>query len=216
LLAAWALRSNIGLQAGGLAYVLTLVGMTLIFPYAGARGGFFHAGAALQPLFWALTPVGLARFVTWGANTRGWHVKRATRVFGVGLLVLACLLSIFVLGERVIGWGQANPPWGSSYEYYGRLETELQRLGASPDDLVLVNNPPGYYLASQRQAIVIPDGDIQALLAAATRYQASYVLLEPDHPRGLSELYKFPHDAPRLKLLWSDGQTHILQVVKEP
>jgi hypothetical protein len=55
---AWHHRRDFRVQMGLLAWLLTFVIMTVVFPFAGARGGFFHSGAALQPLFWALAPAG--------------------------------------------------------------------------------------------------------------------------------------------------------------
>jgi hypothetical protein len=197
---------------GGLAWLLTLVMMTIAFPFAGARGGFFHSGAALQPLFWAVASVGFGEAISWGVRARGWKERRANLMFATMLVVIIATLSVFIVGGRVLGWGPGNQPWGASQDAYQQLEQRLLALGASPSDIVLVNNPPGYYLASNRAAIVIPNGDEQTLLSVAKRYNAHYLILEYNHPRGLDELYSSPDDFPHLLLLWSDGNSQIFQI----
>lgn len=194
--------------AGILAWFLTLGVMSFIFPFAGARGGFFHSGAALQPLFWALAVVGLETFLAWGGRVRGWGIKQARVVFSIAIIGMVLGLSIFVLKQRMFG----EDGWDRGHQDYQALENELQALGASPEDTVLVNNPPGYYLASGRLSVVIPDGDSQTLLAAARHYFVEYIILEYNHPEGLDDLYESPHSYSELQLIWSNGATHIFQV----
>ncbi len=66
----WHMRKDRRIQLAGLAWLLTLGAMTIIFPFAGARGGFFHSGAALQTVWWVLAPLGLERVVAWGSRKR--------------------------------------------------------------------------------------------------------------------------------------------------
>jgi hypothetical protein len=213
---AWHHRRDFRVQIGVFSWLLTFAIMTVVFPFAGARGGFFHSGAALQPLFWALAPVGLARFIDWGSRVRGWKKQQARLVFRGAVIVLVISLSTFIVGERVIGWGRDVHPWDTSRQTYIYMEQKLQDLGAEPSDIVMVNNPPGYYLASGRQAIVIPNGDPKTLLAAAERYRACYVLLEKNHPRPLNHLYNNPRNVDGFQLLWSDGLIHFLLVDGSP
>ena len=70
VLGLWKLRRARAVQVGLFAWVLTFAIMTFLFPFQGARGGFFHSGAALQPLFWAAVPAGLEVFIAWGVKVR--------------------------------------------------------------------------------------------------------------------------------------------------
>ncbi len=190
---AWRLRRRLAVQTGALAWALLLLVMSLLFPFAGARGGFFHAGAALQPLAWALAPAGLDAFVRWGEARRGWQRGQARRVFGGGALALAALLSGLLFVQRVPG------VWGGSEAHYQRVETWLQAQGAPASAVVMVNNPPGYHLVSGRPAIAVPYGGLESLLAAARRYGARYLILEPNYRGGpLETLYRRPPSALRL------------------
>lgn len=189
------------MRLGALAWLLTFLAMTALFPYPGARGGFFHSGAATQPLFWAVAPVGLQVFVDWGSRRRGWRKDRAGALFGVGLVLLAVMLTALIVQGRVLGPRPSSSAWDGGSATYARLERALRRVGAGRDEVVMVNNPPGYYLASSRPAIVIPDGDVDTILDAARHYQARYLWLEANHPELLASLYRQPGDRPGLRYL---------------
>ncbi len=212
LLGLWKHRSDVRVRAAIIGWLLTFLSMSLAFPFVGARGGFFHSGAALQPLFWAVVPSGLRVAIDAGHCWRGWQVDQARRFFSVGLVLLALLLSGQIVRQRIIGPDFQQPLWDQSTKSYQELEEFLQSLGAEMGQTVLVNNPPGYYLASGRPAIVIPDGDLEMALNAAGRYQAEYLLLEVNHPRPLQELYVEPHDRPGFRYLGSAGGTHIFAI----
>jgi hypothetical protein len=212
LVGAWRLRGDLRVQAGLLAWGLTLVSMTVFFPFPGSRGGFFHSGAAVQPLFWALAPVGLDSFVKWGNRRRGWKIEQGILVFGIGLVVMAFGLSVVAVQRRVIGPDFSNPAWSQSDLVYVDIEAALIEAGAEQGEAVLINNPPGFYLASGRPAVVIPDGSVDTLRQAAARYQVSYFVLEPNHPQPLEPLYQAPGDRPGLVYLTSIGGTQIYYV----
>ncbi|MFQ5616570.1 MAG: hypothetical protein ACE5GO_08940, partial [Anaerolineales bacterium] len=177
VLGLWRLRNHPTVRTGVGVWLLTFVVMTVVFPFAGVRGGFFHSGAALQPLFWAVVPVGLDMFIRWGARRRGWRAGQARRVFRAGLVLLAFLLTGKLIWGRSIGPYLAGAP-RQDVESYRVVEQSLQKMGVGAGEIVMVNNPPGYFLASERPAIVIPYGDLATVLRAAKTYQARYLLLE--------------------------------------
>lgn len=211
----WRLRHERLMRLGALIWGVTMGAMTLIFPFAGARGGFFHSGAAFQPLFWATVPVGLEGFIAWGNRLRGWRASQARWFFQSGLLLLAGVLSVIIVTNRVLRTNGRNPGdsqrWSESMARYVHLEQALQALAPAEGAVILVNNPPGFYLASGRSSIAIPDGDIASLLAVARRFGGRYLLLEPSHPRGLEELYQNPGDRPGLRYLTSLDGVHIFE-----
>ncbi len=212
LLGGWKSRRDARVALGGLAWLGTLGLMTVIFPFAGARGGFFHSGAAFQPLLWALSALGLHELVSWGAKKRGWKLQQAWRVLGTGIVLLLAGISIFIVQSRVVGAHFSSPAWDASYHKAQKLEQTLQSLGAGAEDTVMVNNPPGYSLVSERPAIVIPNGDVNTLLAAAQEYHAKYLILEANHPQPLDELYDSPHSQGKLRYLQSQDGTHFFRI----
>jgi hypothetical protein len=199
----WRWRSDWRVGLTVTACLLTLGVMTLAFPFAGARGGYFHSGAALQPILWTFAAAGLDVFVAWGRRLRGWHSRQAHLVFSVGLVMLGFAMTLFLFQARVIGHeAQTGSAWDGSYARYERLEKALQSYQPEEGDVVLVNNPPGYYLASGRQAGAIPYGSEGALLAVAQRLGARYLLLEIDQIQ-YSSLYTRPGNQPGLHYLGS-------------
>lgn len=166
-------------------WLLLLAVMPLVFPLAGARGGFFHAGVAFQPLWWALAPLGLERSVA-AVRSRGLLDERAYGIFRGALVVLCVLLTVVVVRMRIFQLG-----WQWEEELYVQVEQFLVEQGAQPEEIVIVLNPPGYYLVSGRPAIVAPPGGPETILAVAARYGASCYILEqegalPEY-RGLYE-----------------------------
>jgi hypothetical protein len=113
--------------------------MTVVFLIR-ARGGFFHSGAALQPLFWAVTPAGFYAFIEWGVRKRGWDVHRAGSIFKIGLVSIALLLTIIVTFNRVLGGNIRQPAWDDLQRRYAWAEHELISRHASKEAVVLVND----------------------------------------------------------------------------
>ena len=194
----WRLRQDRRVQVGIGAWLLTVFVMTIIFPLQGARGGFFHSGAALQPLFWAVTPAGLLRFIEWGGRYRNWREKEAIIVFQLGILFLLVILSGFLVYQRVVKPAGAANMWDAPLEFYQGVNKALDRASTDTTQRVMVNNPPGFFLASGRQAIAIPDGGVDTLIDAAMRFHTCILILESNHPVGLEELYRTPEQYQQL------------------
>lgn len=208
----WRMRRDTRVQLGGLAWVLTFLAMTLVFPFQGGRGGWFHSGAALQPVFWALAPVGLQAVLEWGEVRRGWVSRQAGAAVSGGLVGLAVLVTFMTASPRLNGAGEAGSSWGKAEASYVRMEKSLREAGAPAEASVLVNNPPGYFGATGRPALVIPDGDETAILAVARRYHGAYLLLEANHPGALEDLYRSPGDRPGLEYLLTVDSAHIFYI----
>jgi hypothetical protein len=213
---AWRLRKDPRVKLGVLAWLGIFLAMTVVFPFSGARGGLFHSGAALQPVWWALAPVGLERFVDFGVEKRGWRTDQARKVFSWGLVALALFLTIVVGYLRIVGNDDSGLAWNQTPRQYSKIEASLTEHGVAKGEIVMVNNPPGYFVATGRPAIVVPNGDIHSTLAAAQRYDASYLILESNHPQGLNDLYQNPIDLPGLDYLYSLENTHIFKLANIP
>ena len=157
-----------------LAWAILFFVMTFLFPFAGARGAFFHAGAALQPMFWSLAPLGLESILT-SLQKRGIGHEGNRFVFRSILIMIAMILTVFVVYLRIftLGWGEGEDV------AYPAIEQMLVENGIKDDDIVIVRNAPGYYLETGRAAISIPYGGEQAILDAAGQFDAGYLVLEP-------------------------------------
>jgi hypothetical protein len=213
LIGLWQLRRDRRVWLAVLAWGLTFVVMTLVFPLAGARGGYLHSCAALQPFWWAVAPLGLARLIAWGARRRGWREGQAFTVFAAGTVGITILATALVVQGKVIGSVGGEEAWSQERAAYSRLENILDKQGAPSDAVVIVVNPPGYYLASGRPAIAVPDGDVQTVLEVASRYNARYLILEKESlPRALGELYDQPAQWNEFRLLGEEDGARILVI----
>jgi len=172
LLGLWQNRMDARIRVGVLAWLALLGVMTAIFPFAGARGGFFHAGAALQPLWWTLAPIGLESAVG-AARRRNLFTPAAFKIFRAALVSIAALMTGIIIYIRIL-----QPGWGEGEERYPRLEAFLQQNGMQPGEVVIVRNPPGYYVMTGGAAVVVPYGDEATVLAVAGRFDARYLIVE--------------------------------------
>lgn len=193
-LGGWRLRKQRMVWVGLLAWLATLLVMTLAFPYSGARGGFFHSGSALQPLLWALAPAGLEELIARGARKRGWKPGQAVTVFGIGLAVLCALISGMLFSARV--WGASGEDWNLTWRVHQQVGRQLAAYGAQETDIVMVNNPPGFHAATGFPAVVIPDGDVDTLTEVAERFDVQYLVLDRNVVSELKDLYANPRDFP--------------------
>jgi 4-amino-4-deoxy-L-arabinose transferase-like glycosyltransferase len=174
--------------------------MSFVFPFAGSYGGFFHSGAALLPILWALVPVGLDEAIDWYAKRRGWAGQQAASVLGAGAIGLAGLLTIGLMWDRAVGSVPERPKWEESFQNYSQVEDSLRALDPSPG-VVAVNNPPGFHLVTGLEAVVVPNGSEETLLAVIQRYGAEWVVLDVNRPAGLAALYDGRSMVPWLKLV---------------
>ncbi len=185
----WSFRRERRVRLGFTAWMTLFVVLSLAFPFAGVRGSFFHAGAALQPLFWSLAPLGLESVVAW-ARSRGWFTRQAQVVFRVALVQIVILLSVYLVWVRVFQKG-----WDEGELSYPAVEKYLVAQGIAPSEPVMVLNSPGYYLMTLRPAVVQPYGDAQTLLAAARRYDVKYLAFEPaGRLASIKDLYDHPQN----------------------
>ncbi len=169
-----------------LAWLSLFFVMTYIFPFAGARGAFFHAGAALQPMWWSLAPLGLESILL-SLKKRGIGNDNNRVVFRSALIMVAMILTIYVVYLRLfsLGWGE-----GENIDY-PIIEQVLVDNRIKSNDIVIVRNAPGYYLATGRSAISIPYGGEEAILLVAEKFKANYLVLEPEAVLNpIKELYK--------------------------
>ncbi len=157
-----------------LAWLILFLVMTFLFPFAGARGAFFHAGAALQPMWWTLAPLGLEEILL-SLRRRGIGNDQNRVVFRSALVMVAMILTVYVVYLRVftLGWGEIDAD-------YKAVDQFLVEHGVTNQDIVMARNAPGYYLNTGRSAISIPYGGENALLEAAMQFGAYYLVLEPE------------------------------------
>lgn len=161
-----------------LAWLALFFVMTFIFPFAGARGAFFHAGAALQPMWWTLAPLGLDSILA-SLRKRNWGDERGRIIFTSSLILITIILTFFVTYIRIFQLG-----WGEGETDYVSVEEILRQNHIQPEDTVIVWDAPLYYLDTNRSAVSIPYGGVEAVLAVSEQFNADYLVLEPEAALG--------------------------------
>lgn len=192
LIGVWQLRHDLRTKIAVTGWVILFVVMTFIFPFAGSRGSFFHAGAAFQPFWWVAAPIGLESVIDW-VRKKGRFTDANAPLFFQGMLVLlAMLMTAYLVNFRVIDSG-----WAKDDVIYPVVEIKLIESGIAPQDVVIVRNPPGYYLASGRASVSLPFGDESTILAVAEKFGARYLVLEEGGTfDAIHDLYENPEDNP--------------------
>lgn len=208
LVGLWAFRRDIRVRFAALAWILLLVAMTIVFPFAGPRGAFFHSGAALQPMWWVLAPVGLEISVA-AIRRRGWLDDHAFVIFRGALVGVSVLMTVVVFVIRIL------PGWEREDGHYAKVEAFLVEHGAPSDAIVIARNPPGYHIVTGRVAIAIPTNGIPSVLAVAAHYDAHYLILEPEGASGqLRELYNNPFHSPAIIYLGETDGIRVYEIVR--
>jgi hypothetical protein len=127
-------------------------------------------------------------------------------MFGAAMVLMAAAITIVVSTTRVIGGDFTSPSWNNAYETYEQVGLKMDSI-ATMNEPVAVNNPPGFYVATGRRAIVIPNGNENTLKEAVTRYDIRWVILDSNRPEGLARLYENPQVAPWLELAAQGSDT---------
>ncbi|HEY5731765.1 MAG TPA: hypothetical protein VIS72_17080 [Anaerolineales bacterium] len=210
LLGLWELRKEFRTKVAVTGWLILLFVMTFIFPFAGARGSFFHAGAAFQPLWWVAAPVGL-NVVIASARRRGLFADNAYTIFQGMLVALTVLMTYYLVNLRVLG------EWASEDGVYASVEEMFVDNGVSPQVGVIVRNPPGYYISSGRPAIALPYGDESVILEVADRYGAGLLVLEGTGTFDwIQNLYDNPNDNDVFIYLGEVDEAKLYRIDLEP
>jgi hypothetical protein len=201
-------RKDERVKLAGIAWLILFFVMTVLFPFAGARGAFFHAGAALQPIWWTLAPLGLESILV-SLRKRNIGNDQNRVVFRSALVMVAMILTAYVVYLRIftLGWGEGEDA------NYPVIEQFLVENGIDKNDIVIVRNAPGYYLATGRSAISIPYGGETSILAAADQFDAYYLVLEPAAVLDpIKDLFTNPDNQDKFIYLGENDGTRIYRI----
>lgn len=175
--------------------------MTIVFPFAGSRGGYIHSSAANQIMLWALVPSGLYQLVKVIGKKRNWSIDNAFNILSVGIACILIGLTVGLFYQRVVKKQNGEQVWIKHEIDYSQVFENLSKLGMSEEEIVMVKNPPGWYFVNRQPAVVIPDGDETDILRAANQFDAKYLVLESEHVEKLSILYSQRSSSSDLRFL---------------
>ncbi|BCY18391.1 hypothetical protein hrd7_22400 [Leptolinea sp. HRD-7] len=118
-----------------------------------------------------------------------------------GIALLSLVVTIFIFQMLVLGNTPEKPAWEESYRR-SNISAKLLTENNVPDTArVMINNPAGFWLASRREAVVIPDGPPETSLTVAKKFNIQYMILEKQLVTGLFPLYRSPNAFPGFELV---------------
>jgi hypothetical protein len=208
LIGLWQLRYDLRTKIAVTGWLILFAVMTVIFPFAGSRGSFFHAGAAFQPYWWVAAPIGLDAVIAW-ARRRGQFTDQNAPYFLQGILVLlAIFMTAYLFNFRVLSSG-----WAKDDLIYPSVHNMLVDHGISPGDAVIVRNPPGYFIVSGHPALALPFGDESTILDVAEKFDASYLVLEKGGTfESIQDLYNEPQSNPAFVYLGEVNEAKLYRI----
>jgi hypothetical protein len=147
--------------------------------------------------------LGLDDVIRWVARRRtGWNASQARRVFGAAAVWFAVMITGYLLARSVVGIPNSGQiAWNQSNLLYREAGIVLDEMGISEDEMVMVNNPPGFYTMTGRGGIPLPSGYESMLLRAADHYGIHYLVVDSNVAPALEDLYLTGPESERLVLL---------------
>ncbi len=214
LLGAWTLRKDARVRMGFLAWLGLIIAFTVVFPLAGIRGSYIHAVCAIQPLLYALVPVGLQTLL------ERIQRRRPARLPHLNLIVHGALIALagFVTYSSVTALVFVNG-WQRGELTYPAVEAFLVQQGIRPDEPVMVVNPPGYTMMTERPAVMFPYGGEDSVLGVAEKFQVRFIAIKGDSVNSnahFNALYDQPDLYPAVELVGQVDDVKVYRVKATP
>ena len=198
----WALRGRPVMRAPLLYGALLYGVMTILFTYPSSRGAMLHSSVALLPWLSIAAVRGMEVAVYWAAaRLPHWKPALATRNFTLLALVAAVTASGYAWYDQASGWSEQA-------QTYQSLAPAL--YADDPSAVPMVLNAPAWWYVSRRSAMLTPSNGPNAALAAAARYGATHLILEPARPTAWEGFGK--GSDPRFSLVYARDNYEIYRL----
>jgi hypothetical protein len=168
-------------------FLLVSFMMTFVFSEAGSRGGFLHSLAAVQILVWVLMADGLSQFIAWGIKKRGWVLKRSQKMFGTAIILFSIIFTMTLYLNDVIGSDHQVTKWDQEAQDFVQLENQIEEASTDLSEVVMINDPVGFHLATNRWSIVIPTAEWEDLQVLIQKFDVRFVVLDQNLPSPLKD-----------------------------
>ncbi|MBA4385939.1 MAG: hypothetical protein C0410_14465 [Anaerolinea sp.] len=162
--------------------------MTIIFPYAGVRGGFFHSLSAVQVVLWSVVPLGLETIIEFGVKRRKWKTERSWKMFGPSLVVVVGIISAVIFAEKLTKGTESGIPWNETQDAFKAIELGIRSQTDDQVGVIMVNDPPGFTLATGRPSVMIPSGNPEALIEVSNHYEVRYLAINGERADFMMDL----------------------------
>jgi hypothetical protein len=202
LVGMWRLRRRVAARPWLLYTAGAWLALALLFPFPAIYGSVLHSEVAVFPFLNVAAVAGLDGALDWIGRRTGADARRTAarqRVYLGAAITLAAALSAFLVVSNAHDWDAT----AAAYATAGQLIAADARAPAHPSTVpvVMVADPANYYVVSGQRAIMLPDQGLTTMAAAARRYGARYLVLEPVHSHAQSALWAGREPSPLLTLL---------------
>lgn len=205
-------KSTLTMRLTLLAWLIIFLSMSIVFPYAGSRGGYLHSGAAIQPLIWSYAALGLSIVIQKGTEWRKWNGNVASRLFNGFAIFIAMIISGYIVwGDKINAEKSVS---ANQWNDYVLVDNYIGQTTYISNYYVMVNNPPAYTNATNRPAVVIPYGNLVTLNEVASKYNVTYLIIDQNHIQNFEMLYKIPQDYDNLIYLGSIKDYRVFEFTK--
>jgi hypothetical protein len=109
-------------------------------------------------------------------------------MFGTAIVVSVGILSAVLFAEKLSKGTESGIPWNETQAAFNAIE---QGIMIRADDLVgviMVNDPPGFTLATGRSSVMIPSGNPEALIDASIHYDVRFLAVNGERTEVLNDL----------------------------
>jgi hypothetical protein len=214
LLGIWRLRRHLAALPWLLYTLVAFFALDLVFTFPALYGTVLHSEVAVFPYLNVATVAGLDAAVDWlGRHATGAEAARRAaerkRVYLGMAVALSALLSTFLVLANAHAWDATAAAYARAGHIiaadaaHAPAHQGRGASGAGQDVVVMVVDPANYYVDTGQRAIMVPDQGVPTMAAAARRYGARYLVLEPAHSPAQNALWSGTERTPLLTLLWS-------------
>jgi len=215
LFGAWRLRADARVRLGMIAWALLIIVFTVIFPFASVRGSFIHAVCTLQPLLWSLAAVGFDALLQALSKWRTFQLTGINLIFKAAFVLMLAFISYASLNALIF----SGDGWQRGELTYPKVEAFLIQQGIQSDEPIMVTNPPGYTMMTDRPALMFPYGGEESVLEIAKRFNARYIVLKNDSINlnaHFNALYNDPDLYPSIQFVDQVDDVRIFKVATLP
>ncbi|MEI6288876.1 MAG: hypothetical protein WCP19_00460 [Chloroflexota bacterium] len=207
LIGIWVLRKDFRVLLAVLGWIILFFVMSIIFPFAGSRGSFFHSAAALQPLWIVCAVMGVDALHS-SIRIRKRFIGSTPGLFRTALVFAMMLLTFFLSYTAIV-----DRKWNQFKDNYDLAENILIQHGAGPGDVVLTANSPGYFAETGRSAVIVPDENLEGVLLLAKKFNARYLILEKTYVSdALKFIFENPQGKSGLTLIGESENVRVFQI----
>lgn len=185
--------------------------MTLVFPFAGYRGGFLHSLTAFQIYLWAMAVYGLELTVAWTIKKLKWVENKSQRLLGSVLTAAVVVISGVVVLQKIGINASVTNTWDEKFNTFMLVDQQLHGLSRDANFSVMVNDSPSYFAATGQTTIQLISGAPEEISNLMEKFNIRFLLIDKNVPESLSPLYDNPGEQLGLSLIGESNGYYIYE-----